>query len=168
LLTAEAAVGPTQKTDPRIGEAVSWTGTSAAPVATSVPVPVDEGPLPPVGKHLRGAPSHVPGVQSASDVQLRWACGPVHVNVMGPTAHSPAPSPSASSQANSSGDDESSMHDVGFVGSPGRVQMPPPGHSDVVLHGAPTFTPPRQRRPPQMGPTGPAGSGQSALAPHGS
>src|SRR5204863_9419107 len=35
------------------------------------------------------------------------------------------------------------------------------------LHAAPTLGPPRQRRPPQIGPSAPAGSGQSALSSHG-
>jgi hypothetical protein len=43
----------------------------------------------------------------------------------------------------------------------------PLGHSDAALHGAPSFGPLKHRRPPQMGPTGPAGSGQSAFVLHG-
>ena len=59
----------------------------------------------------------------------------------------------------------SSLHPLGLPGSPGREQLLP-GHCDAVVHAAPEFVPPRHRVPLQMGPIGPAGSGQSALTKH--
>lgn len=50
---------------------------------------------------------------------------------------------------------------------PGRLHEPP-GHSLPLVHGVPTLPPPMQRRPPQIGPVGPGGSGQSTLAAQGS
>src|SRR5689334_21679948 len=61
----------------------------------------------------------------------------------------------------------SSKHAPGFDGSPDRPHSPA-GLSDPLAHGAPSFPPPMQRRPPQMGPVGPGGSGQSLLLPHAS
>src|SRR6185503_6572647 len=50
---------------------------------------------------------------------------------------------------------------------PGMLQADP-GHSLATVQAAPLLLPLRQRLPPQMGPIGPGGSGQSAFAVHGS
>src|SRR5262245_58960356 len=61
------------------------------------------------------------------------------------------------------------MQSLGLVAAPGvMAQMPPDGHSESAVQEAPSLLPPTQRRPPQMGPAGPGGSGQSTLASHGS
>ena len=60
----------------------------------------------------------------------------------------------------------SSAHELGLVSSPGRAQVLL-GQADKAptgpQHAAQAFGPTRQRCPPQIGPIGPAGSGQSAL-----
>jgi hypothetical protein len=77
----------------------------------------------------------------------------------GPAAHVPSLPPSD--------EQVESSHWFGVVAAPGTVHAPP-GHSDATVQAAPLLPPPTQRRPPQIGPIGPAGSGQSALSSQGS
>jgi len=82
--------------------------------------------------------------------------------------HSPMPSRSGSVHAGSPLE-VSSMHPSGLVAAPTRPQPETtPGHSLLAVHAAPTLVPPRHRLPPQIGPMGPAGSGQSAFTLQGS
>jgi len=59
------------------------------------------------------------------------------------------------------GEHVASLQSFGCVVWPIRVQAPPPGHSELLLQGAPLLVPLLQRLPPQM-PLGP----QSALVAH--
>jgi hypothetical protein len=97
-------------------------------------------------------------------VQTRCACGALHTVVIGPPGHSPSPSPSASTQGPVN--PLSSKQTLGREGSPRREQNPPPGHAELLTHGAPALLPLRQRRPPQI-PAAPPLAGQSALEEHG-
>src|SRR6185369_18067472 len=125
----------------------------------------------PVRKHWRFSLSQLPPPppQPASSVQPRCACPDATEQccVIGPPVHSPSPSTGAVSvQSRTPTVDVSSRHADGFVGSPGRPQMPPLGQAVAVEHGAPALVPPMQRRPPQM-PAAPPLVGQSELSSHG-
>ena len=174
---ADAVVGATQNTAPRVGFETSPIGVSAIPTAMSVSLPglLDEAP-PPVRKHLRGAEMQVPGPpQSATSVppvqpRCAWPDARLQFPSFGPSSHSPTPSRSWSEQSKwlfgKPWIDVLSLHALGLVGSPGQPQpCATPGHSLLMLHAVPRFGPPRQRLPPQMAPMEAGGPlGQSLLS----
>ena len=158
--TASAVVGGMQNSEPSFGCETLSTGGSGWPCVST------EAPTAPLSvKHSRKRPFvHV----SPGFVQSELLAQPRNVSIAqncsnGPAAH--VPSFTESLAGGVLGEHVASLQSFGCVVWPTRVQAPPPGHSELLLHGAPLFVPLLQRLPPQM-PGLPPLSGQSALVAH--
>jgi len=182
-LTALDAVGPMQNSAASVGFESPLTGGSAAPVAW---IALPTTPL--SVKHLRNLPiehvccdAHVPPGHCAAVLHGRPALvPPLHVVNEAQSAFVEQPANVASGPQNCSngpplhspsfpvvGLHVASLHWFGAVAVPGNVHAPL-GHSLVAAQGVPAFVPAMQRLPPQIGPVGPGGSGQSAFVAQGS
>jgi hypothetical protein len=159
-LTAGADVGPTQKSAANVGSDSSAAGVDATPDAVTM------SPALPLSKQSRNfPPEHVSPArpQSLSTVQPRKVSTGLQKVSNGPLVQLRSFALGVpGSGAQSSG----TSHWFGALATPGTTHAEP-GHSLFALHAAPTLAPPEQRLPPQIGPIGPGGSGQSAFALHG-